>query len=93
MALGIAPLAMGSYPVNAQALFQLGSRTHWWPCPSPGHHGLHPRGLGEDAEVCGVPGSAESCKGWVPAGLKGWWKCCQRWRRRRCGHSGPQHPC
>lgn len=56
MALGIAPLAIGSYPITAQALFQPGSRTHWW------HHSPHPRGLGEVAEVCGVLGSAESCK-------------------------------
>lgn len=91
--LDITPLAMGSYHLATQAPFQLGSSIQWWPCSSPGHHHPHSRGLDEDAEVCGVLGPAGSHKGWVPEGLRGWWMYCRRWRHRRCGRSGQQHPC
>lgn len=91
--LDITPLAMGFYHLATQAPFQLGFSIQLWPCPSPWHHHPCSRGLDEDAEVCGVLGPAGTHRGWVREGLRGWWMYCQRWKHRKCGHSGQQHPC
>lgn len=42
----------------------------------------------------GAWGARTACTGsWGAVGLRGWWRCCQRWKCRRCGRSVPQHPC
>lgn len=42
----------------------------------------------------GVLGARTACtRSWGAVELRGWWRCCQRWKCRRCGRSVPQHPC